>query len=445
MGFISNAIQETIHSAVTHALDDLVSGYSNRRFRLRLWDGATWGTDEDPAFTLVVNHPRALREMFMAPTELTLGEAYISGDLDVEGDMEAAYAFGEYLLAQNKNLSPSRKLKIASMLQGLSLHHSGNGEPKGAEVRGVLHSKERDAQAIRYHYDLPPEFFALWLDRRMVYSCAYFASGPYQSLDEAQDHKLDYICRKLRLRRGDHLLDIGCGWGGLLTYAATHYGVLARGITLSVRQAEVVREKIDRGGLEGRCRVEVCDYRDLEYAQQFDKIASVGMFEHVGEPLLPEYFQHAWRLLRPGGVFLNHGIAASTGHHGNGSSFIERYVFPDGELIPLHRSMGIAEQSGFEVRDVESLREHYVLTLRQWIQRLEARQDEARCIAGEAIYRIWRLYMAGSAHQFRTGELNLYQMLLAKPLNGNSGLPLTRADWYCAPPSSIGKQKAPQG
>jgi cyclopropane-fatty-acyl-phospholipid synthase len=430
MGFISNAIEQTMHSALADVLGDLVRGCPTPGFGLRLWDGSKWGTDDHPTFTLVLKHPRALREMFIAPTQLSLGEAYIAGDFDVEGDMEAAYEFGEYLLAQNKSITYSEKLRVASMLQGLSVHHRQNADHKGAEIHGLRHSKERDAEAIRYHYDLPPEFFALWLDRKMVYSCAYFANGPDETLDEAQEHKLDYICRKLRLRRGDRLLDLGCGWGGLLIYAAAHYGVLAHGITLSVRQAEVAREKIRQAGLEERCRVEVCDYRDMESDCKFDKIVSVGMFEHVGEALLPEYFRRASDLLCPGGVFLNHGISAAAGRPADGPSFIERYVFPDGELVPLHRSMGAAERSGFEVRDVESLREHYALTLYQWVHRLESRADEARRIVGETAYRIWRLYMAGSEHQFRTGELNLYQMLLAKPLHGDSGLPLTRADWY---------------
>ena len=432
MGFIANAIQETIHTAVSQVFNELFAG-SKPKFRLQLWDGTTWGTDGRPAFTLILKQPRALREVFIDPTELSLGEAYVSGDFDVEGDMEAAYEFGDYLLAQSEKITASQKLKIASMLRGLSLHAPHNGGHQRADLSGAPHSKERDGQAVRYHYDLPSEFFALWLDRQMVYSCAYFENGPNESLDAAQEHKLDYICRKLRLRQGDRLLDIGCGWGGLLIHAATHYGVLAHGITLSVRQAEVAREKIQRAGLTDRCRIELCDYRDLEYAQQFDKIVSVGMFEHVGEALLPEYFKQAWQALRPGGVFLNHGIAAAPWHQRKGSSFIERYVFPDGELVPLHRSMGVAERSGFEVRDVESLREHYALTLHHWVQRLEAQAQEARRITDETTYRVWRLYMAGSEHQFRIGELNLYQMLLSKPLNGNSGLPLSRADWYSAP------------
>jgi cyclopropane-fatty-acyl-phospholipid synthase len=265
----------------------------------------------------------------------------------------------------------------------------------------------------------------------MVYSCAYFHT-PEEDLDTAQERKLDYICRKLRLRRGERLLDIGCGWGGLIMHAAAHYGVQAVGITLSVPQAEVARKRLHESELNNRCRVEACDYRDFEHDQQYDKIVSVGMFEHVGEALLPEYFRRAWDLLRPGGVFLNHGIAHSATYRRRGPSFIDHYVFPDSELVPINASLRVAELNGFEVRDVESLREHYALTLHQWVRRLEAHAEEVRSITDDTIYRIWRLCMAGAAHRFRSGRLNLYQTLLAKPANGPSVLPLTRDDWYQA-------------
>jgi cyclopropane-fatty-acyl-phospholipid synthase len=296
------------------------------------------------------------------------------------------------------------------------------------ELSGALHSKQRDRRAVTYHYD-SNDFYALWLDRRLVYSCGYFKSAG-DDLDTAQEQKLDYICRKLRLRRGDRILDLGCGWGGLLQYAAAKYGVEAFGITLSVPQAELARERFREAGVSDQCRVEVSDYRDLDLSQQYDKLVSIGMFEHVGKSLLPEYFSRAWALLRPGGVFLNHGIAASATFVRKGPSFVDKYVFPDGELVPIHRTLRVAEACGFEVRDVESLREHYMFTLRHWVRRLEANSDEARKIAGDVIYRVWRLYMSGSAHAFQTGRLNLYQTLLSKPDHGESRLPLTREDWY---------------
>ena len=296
---------------------------------------------------------------------------------------------------------------------------------------GSVHSRDRDRQAISYHYDLPVDFYALWLDRRMVYSCAYFAT-PEEDLDSAQEHKLDYICKKLRLRRGERLLDIGCGWGGLIMHAAAHYGVQSVGITLSAPQAELARQRLRESGLNHRCRVEVSDYRDIEHGQRYDKIVSVGMFEHVGEALLPEYFSRAYQLLRPGGAFLNHGIAYSATYHRHGPSFSDRYVFPDSDLVPINTTIRAAELSGFEVRDVESLREHYALTLHNWVHRLETHAEEARRITDDTTYRIWRLYMAGAAHRFRSGRMNVYQTLLAKPLLGESGLPLAREDWYCA-------------
>ncbi len=215
-----------------------------------------------------------------------------------------------------------------------------------------------------------------------------------------------------------------------MIHAAARYGAHAFGVTLSTRQAQVAQQRIRDAGVEDRCRVEVCDYRDLESGQQYDKVVSVGMFEHVGKALLPEYFGRAWQWLRPGGAFLNHGIAVPAHDRPNGSPFIDRYVFPDGELVPLNTSLGAAERAGFEVRDVESLREHYALTLRHWVHRLEAHAQDARHITNDTTYRIWRLYMAASAHRFRSGRLNLYQMLLAKPLHGESGMSLTRADWY---------------
>ena len=215
-------------------------------------------------------------------------------------------------------------------------------------------------------------------------------------------------------------------------HAAAHYGVQAVGITLSVPQAEVARQRLRESGVNDRCRVEVADYRDIDHDQQYDKIVSVGMFEHVGEALLPEYFRRAWDSLRPGGVFLNHGIAYSATYRRRGPSFTDRYVFPDSEMVPISTSLRVAELSGFEVRDVENLREHYGLTLHHWVQQLEAHAEEVCRITGDTTYRIRRLYMAGAAHGFRSGRLNVYQTLLAKPLLGESGLPLTRADWYCA-------------
>jgi cyclopropane-fatty-acyl-phospholipid synthase len=420
-------LRETPSQACTEFLDALLKDYSCGGFQVRFWDGSVWRPEKHPRFTLVLKHPGALRVMFSSPSELTLGEAYIHDDFDIEGDIEAAFDLADCLLVQEHGLRES--LDLNGRLHKLPRSDHSRSGLHLVEPSGEVHSKGRDRQAIGYHYDLPPEFYALWLDGRMVYSCAYFVT-PEEDLDSAQEHKLNYICRKLRLRPGERLLDIGCGWGALIMHATAHYGVEAVGITLSVPQAEVARKRLYEAGLNDRCRVEVTDYRDIDHDGQYDKIVSVGMFEHVGKALLPEYFQRVWNLLRPGGVFLNHGISYSATYRRRGPSFVDRYVFPDGDLVPISTSLRAAELSGFEVRDVESLREHYAMTLRRWVRRLESHAEEARRITSDTSYRIWRLYMAGSAHAFRTGRLNVYQALLAKPVHGNSGLPLTRADWY---------------
>ena len=407
-------------------LENVISGYDRDDFVVRFWDGTRWGNTRNPSFVLVLKHPGSLRQMFSAASELSFGEAFVNGDFDLEGDIEAAFALGDFLLQREQSL-PER-MRIGALL--LKLPAGARPEAiGGARLLGAVHSKERDRSAISYHYNVSNDFYALWLDRRMVYSCAYFETG-LEGIDRAQEQKLDYICRKLRLQRGDHLLDLGCGWGGLMCYAALKFGVRTFGITLSQPQAELARARFREAGVTGRCIVEVCDYRDIDPPQKYDKIVSVGMFEHVGEDLLSEYFRRAWSVLRPGGVFLNHGIALSPTVKRRGPSFIDKYVFPDGDLVPLGTMIQTAEACGFEVRDVESLREHYTLTLRRWVRRLEAKRDEAVQATNDQTYRVWRLYMAGSAHAFRTGRLNIYQVLLSKPEDGRAHLPLTRDDWY---------------
>jgi len=428
MGMLAKFLfRETPSLVSTEFLETLLADYPRRDFQVRLWDGTTWGAEEQARFTLVLKHPGALRAMFLSPSELTLGEAFICDDFDIEGNIEAAFDLADYLLSQKRSLWES--LDLTARLQKLPGSDLPRTSLHPTRFWGPVHSKDRDRQVVRHHYDLPVEFYALWLDQRMIYSCAYFAT-PEEDLDTAQVRKLDYVCRKLRLRPGERLLDVGCGWGGLIMHAAAHYRVDAVGITLSAPQAEVARRRLHESELNNRCRVEVCDYRDLAHDQQYDKIVSVGMFEHVGEQVLPEYFRRAWDLLRPGGVFLNHGIAYSATYRRQGASFTDRYVFPDGELLPISTSLRAAELSGFEVRDVESLREHYALTLHHWVRRLEAHAEEARRITDDTAYRTWRLYMAGAAHGFRSGRLSVYQTLLVKPLHGQSGLPLTREDWY---------------
>ncbi|MGH8631433.1 MAG: class I SAM-dependent methyltransferase, partial [Burkholderiales bacterium] len=263
------------------------------------------------------------------------------------------------------------------------------------------------------------------------------------SLDTAQEAKLEHSCRKLRLAPGERLLDIGCGWGGLILHAAQRYGVHALGITLSEPQARLARERLAAAGLSDRCQVEVRDYRQLGGDEAFDKVVSIGMVEHVGRARLAEYFTQAYRVLRPGGLFLSHGIVTMAGARPKtvatrvkdwawrGRGFIKNYVFPDSELLPLGEHVLAAERAEFESRDAESLREHYALTLRHWVRRLEANRDEAVRLVGEATYRVWRLYLSGSAHAFARGRIGVEQLLLAKPdAGGRSGVPLTRGDLY---------------
>jgi len=408
----------------------LFSHYHPRNFRVCFWDGTTWEPEEgrEACFTIVLRHPGALRRMFLHADELRLGEAYIFNDCDIEGDFQAALLMGERLISMRMSLA--ERAYIAGLLLRLPSNGRGRTGRQAAVLEGGLHSRERDRMAVTYHYNVSNDFFALWLDRRMVYSCAYFES-PHDSLDTAQSRKLEYVCRKLRLKPGERLLDIGCGWGGLIIHAAKRHKVHALGITLSEPQARLANERIARGHLTTLCRAEVTDYRDIPGEGSYDKIVSIGMVEHVGGTMLEEYFKSAWRLLRPGGVFLNHGIGEGTAESGErGASFSDRYVFPDTELVPIGTTLDIAEDCGFEVRDVESLREHYALTLRAWLRRLEKNHGNALEFVDEATYRTWRLCHAGAALNFDTGRHTVYQVLLVKPDRGASGLPLTRADWY---------------
>lgn len=432
------------------AIAELFGSPTSRDFRVRYWDGS-----EDEAggparrFTLVIRRPSGLRRMLLPPSETRLAEAFIRDDLDVEGDLEAAAALVAPLAERLR--SPTRLARLAALALRLP-SESDDGvtgearrrrwDPWRRLRRGARHTRARDVEAIRRHYDVGNDFYALWLDEHRAYSCAYFANGD-EELDAAQAAKFELICRKLRLRPGDRLLDIGCGWGGLLIHAARQHGVQGVGITLSEAQATLALERVEHAGLQDRCRIEVRDYRDLPAGAEFDKVASVGMFEHVGRANLPTYFAAARRLLRPGGLFLNHGIISLDGARDRRSDatpqarlwgegrFIDRYVFPDGELVPLASAIGAAEAAGFETRDVESLREHYAETLRHWVRRLEHGSEEARALVGDATVRVWRLYMAASAHAFQTARIGVVQMLLASPTaEGQCSLPRTRADLY---------------
>jgi len=430
-------------AAARKVLEGMFGPVASRRFAVRFWEGTVDEPAEEPRFTLVLETPGALRRMLLPPSELALTEAYVFGDVDIEGDLEASADLGDVAAARIE--SPTALLRLARHVLALPKDGKEHDEQKitaAERLSGRRHSTRRDREAVRFHYNVGNAFYALWLDARMVYSCAYFAHGD-DDLDRAQESKLDLICRKLRLRPGDRLLDIGCGWGGLIMHAAKRYGVFALGITLSDAQAELARERIAEAGLSDRCQVELRDYRALPREGQFDKISSVGMVEHVGRKKLDEYFVSAYGALRPGGLFLNHGIVSIAASRPESlrsraeariwkrGEFIDRYVFPDGELLPAATVIASAERSGFELRDVESLREHYTLTLRHWVRRLEEHHDQDAALVGEETYRVWRLYMSASAYGFRTGRIGIIQSLLAKPnAGGFVELPRTRADVY---------------
>ena len=412
-------------------LQDVFSSSPARNVAVRLWDGSTWQPESESGgptrCTLVLQHPGALRKMFVPPSDLSLGEAYIYNDFDIEGDVQALLPLMEHFL--DGHWGKMEQVRFGKRLLSLPKMDQARPTDIAPRVHGPVHSKGRDRQATNYHYDRSNDFYAVWLDARMIYSCAYFAT-PDDDLETAQEQKLEYLCRKLRLQPGERLLDIGCGWGGLLIYAAQHYGVEADGITLSPQQAKLARERIKEAGLENRCRVEICDYREVNKPQGYDKLVSVSMAEHIGKAFLPTYFKEAWNLLRPGGVFLNHGINVHSTAPTIGRDFINRYVAPDGELVSINTTLQAAEVGGFEVRDVESLREHYVYTLRHWLRRFEEHADEAKKVASELTYRSWRLYLAVGLHEFEVGTGHPYQTLLVKSEKGRSGLPLRREDWY---------------
>jgi cyclopropane-fatty-acyl-phospholipid synthase len=394
-------------SPVDHALSNLKK-HINAPLRVVLWDGREVDLSEDKPRVTVRLKEAGAASALARPSLLTLAEAYIEGHADLEGDMREAIRGAE------------------------AIARSANRTLFDQTAEPARHSKRVDRDAIRHHYDVSNEFYALWLDPRMVYSCAYFREEG-DSLETAQLQKLDHICRKLRLVPGERFLDIGCGWGALVIRAAEKYGVDATGITLSENQHRLASERIRAAGLEDRCRVLLQDYRDHPGDGTYDKIASVGMFEHVGLRNLPTYFGTVKRLLRERGLFMNHGItAANTGNRPvgmGGGEFIGRYVFPNGELPHLHLVARDMSDQSLEVHDVECLRPHYAKTLDLWSANFEGHLAEAVAASDERTTRIWRLYLAGCAHAFEQSWVSIYQVLASKQTHpGRSELPLTR-DW----------------
>ena len=414
------------HGATRRLFSVLTAVWDTDRWRLELWDGSSAGETETPEFVLRFRSRRGLDRLVGDLPDRGFGRAYAEGSLEVEG----LYAF----LGRVSDLSMSRMARLLPRILTTALALGARPDPRRipveAHLRGRLHSRVRDSEAIRHHYDQPPEFYRLFLGRTLTYSCAYFET-PDTDLDTAQEAKLELVCNKLRLRPGERFLDIGCGWGSLVFHAAQHWGVRALGITASPRQAEWAAEQVRTLGLEGKAEVRLADYRD-GLDGEFDAIASVGMVEHVGRRAMAGYCEAVRGLLRPEGRALIHGITTRPGAKGIGA-FLNSFVFPDGQLQEAGSMVTALQASGLEVRDVESLREHYALTLRNWVERLEAGWDEAVALVGVQRARVWKLYMSGSRVGFEQGSIAIHQILAVRQGEaGESGLPLTRADWYLA-------------
>jgi cyclopropane-fatty-acyl-phospholipid synthase len=422
--FASRDPYARIAAAVLHLL--FGENYA-REFGILLWEGTRVRGRLGEHFVLQINAPGALRSAFSPAFDLSAGRAFGAGLFDVEGDLERAVDTFYRATASLRRCDLVRLLRLLHRLPKVPAPRL-----REARLHGRLHSRARDRAAIGFHYDQPVEFYRSFLDRELVYSCAYWDEG-VETLDGAQSAKLDYTLRKLRLHPGERLLDIGCGWGALVIRAA-QFGAQALGITLSRLQYDEAQRRIAAAGVGDRARVELRDYRELR-SERFDKIVSVGMFEHVGRARFAEYFRAAYDALRPGGLFLNHAIAdQSRGRRdGRASGFLGRFIFPDGELVSVADSLRVAERTGFEVRDVESLREHYTRTLRAWVANLERNRREAIAAAGDVSYRLWRLYLAGSAQGFNVGRIGVFQSLLARSDEcGGVALPATRRDLYAA-------------
>lgn len=413
--------------------------------RLRAWDGSEAGPEGAPV--LEFRSRRALRRILWSPGQLGLSRAYVAGDIDSPGDIFAAFTA---LSSAGKFAEPGpfRRLTAREMWTLLrtavrlgALGPNPALPPEEAKVvkKGRLHSRRRDSAAISHHYDVGNDFYALVLGPSMVYSCAVWPDGSYGTespesgnrlsagLDEAQEAKLDLVCRKLGLRPGMRVLDVGCGWGSFALHAAGKYGATVVGITLSTEQANLARKRAAEAGLTERVDIRVQDYRDIGDGP-FDAISSIGMSEHVGREQTPAYAAALFSLLRPGGRLLNHAISWNAGPtRPDPDSFIPRYVFPDGEMISLGEMVAALEGTGFEVLDVEALRRHYALTLRAWVSRLEANWDHAVKLATLGRARVWRLYMASSALGFEGGLTGVNQVLVQRP--GGDEPPLRRTAW----------------
>jgi len=395
---------------------------------VRAYDGTRFGPDDAKA-TLVVESPDALRRIVTRPGELGFARAYVAGDISLEGDIWELFRLQDRI--PSPRFTPAQTLRLLLMV-GLTSLRPLKPPPEEAPGRRLgVHSIRRDAEAIAHHYDVSNRFYELVLGRSMTYSCAVFES-PESSLDEAQAAKYEVISGKLGLHSGMRLLDVGCGWGGMVRHAARHHDVEAVGVTISREQCEYARARVRDEGLDDRIEIRLQDYREIGAdGERFDAISSIGMFEHVGLKRLGTYFDKMFELIVPGGRMLNHAISRPPTDgpaHIDPNSFVGRYVFPDGELLEIGSVVTGMQEAGFEVRHVESLREHYDRTLRAWVSNLQVAWEEAVREVGEARARIWLLYMAGSADGFRAGRIQIHQTLGVRADGPSSGMP-PRPDW----------------
>ncbi|MFD8235765.1 class I SAM-dependent methyltransferase [Streptomyces sp. NPDC059696] len=407
--------------------------------RIRAWDGSQSGPPGAP--TLVVRNRRALRRLLWKPGELGLARAWVAGDLDIEGDLYTTLDLLAGLVWERGEdartlVQALRDPEVRAAVRGL-VRLAGPPLPPAPpreetrNPRRHLHTKRTDRRAISHHYDVGNDFYEIVLGPSMVYSCAYWPT-PDSTLEQAQRDKLELVCRKLGLRPGLRLLDVGCGWGSMAVHAAREHGVRVVGVTLSQEQAAYARKRVADEGLTDRVEIRVQDYRDVRDGP-YDAISSIGMAEHVGSERYLEYAADLYDLLKPGGRLLNHQIARRPQGDETAYSvdaFIDSYVFPDGELQPIGATVAQLERAGFEVRDVEAIREHYALTLRRWVSRLEADWGRAVRLTSPGRARVWRLYMAASALAFERNRIGVNQVLAVRtPDPGASGMPLRARTW----------------
>lgn len=406
---------------------------------IRAWDGSQAGPPGAP--TLVVRNRRALRRLLWKPGELGLARAWVAGDLDIEGDLYTTLGLMAGLIWERDDdartlaqalRDPEARAAVRGLitLAGVPLPPAPPRE-ETRSPRRHLHTKRTDRRAISHHYDVGNDFYEIVLGPSMVYSCAYWPT-PDSTLEQAQRDKLELVCRKLGLEPGRRLLDVGCGWGSMAIHAAREHGVSVVGVTLSQEQAAYARKRVAGEGLTDKVEIRVQDYRDVRDAP-YDAVSSIGMAEHVGAEQYLEYAADLYGLLKPGGRLLNHQIARRPQRDEatySVDAFIDSYVFPDGELQPIGITVAQLERAGFEVRDVEAIREHYALTLRQWVARLEAGWERAVQLAGPGRARVWRLYMAASALAFERNRIGVNQVLAVRtPGSGTSDMPLRARTW----------------